>query len=196
MKRTSRFAASMAAATLLVSTAACSSSPKTTAGGEASWAEHYNNLKDLGQHSDLVVSGTFSRISNSGLEDPSSPVSLYTNFEFTVSQILQDKNHKLSGPGATITIHQLGGTLTADAHEPSGQGVLRKGSVVQTKDDPLYTVGEKALLYLRQGTPGIYFAVGGPNGRYKLVNGSPTPLNSETVQFSGTVDAMKSVLAQ
>ncbi|MFL6116488.1 MAG: hypothetical protein ACJ786_34795, partial [Catenulispora sp.] len=77
--------------------------------------------------------------------------------------------------------------------------------VVQSDEDPVFTVGEAATLFLHEYEPGKYYVIGGPNGRFKTTNkaktgpaGSDTvtPLNAETVKFTGNLDQLAAEVAK
>jgi outer membrane murein-binding lipoprotein Lpp len=185
--RSSRRILLATAAVVSALVAGCSSAqkgqPVKVAGG-AKWDAHYNNIHELTAHSDLAAAGSFTAVA--GHSAGNAPA---TDFTFTISRVLSDKLKKES-VGATITIHQTGGTM-AD------------GSPVEASDDPLFKVGENSVLFLHEISPGHFYVIGGPNGRFGLpaqsVNsGSSTvkPANDETVQFNGTIDQLASEVAK
>ena len=45
-----------------------------------------------------------------------------------------------------------------------------KAGVEQFEDDPLFQPGDSYLLFLREWGPGEYNVIGGPQGRFKIVN--------------------------
>ncbi len=135
----------------------------------ASWAESYPDLHSLKNASDLVVLGTFTRATQEPQADSHSPV--FTDFDFTVTRILA--NPKKSGILGNITIHQTGGTVN--------------GLLYQFDSDPLFQVGEQAVLFLRQYAPNQFFVIGGPNGRFEVKNGLVTPAKANRIQFAPRV---------
>jgi len=133
---------------------------------EVSWAMHYGSLKGLKRAAglDLAVQGTFTTILNtqgSGL--------ISSDFSFVTSKVLLDPQHLLKRSSASITIHQSGGWQGNTLHQVCG--------------DPLFQVGEKAILFLHQGSPGQYFVIGGPSGRFEDHRGIVQPVNDGGVQL-------------
>lgn len=182
MARFKTLAVALVASAAALSAAACSSG--STGQGvrmSSSWAEHYTTVSDLDQHSDLVVVGEFAKVLGT-TETPNQPGATYTDFQFTVSRVLHDRNHRLGGSSAkTVTIHQPGGVTAA-------------GQRIESDDDSLFVVGERALLFL-QWRDGRYMVVGGPNGRFELSGSTVSPYNAETAQYRGDIAALASTLA-
>lgn len=126
---------------------------------QASWAEGFNSLKSLKQAKDLdlAVQGKFTKIlSTEGSMNPSGD-SLFTNLVFTVSKVLLSSHNQLNGSVRDITIHQSGGLQGNTLHQVCG--------------DPLFQVGEEAILFLHQFSPGHYMVIGGPSGRFVVRDG-------------------------
>lgn len=146
-------AAVAVAATFLAGCSTSSSHPKKDVQVDAKWAQSFTNIHDLTAHSDIAVAGSFAKVTNHTYISnvPS------TDFSFTVMRILSDKKH-LTSVGSAITIDQTGGDTPDGYHAEVG-------------DDPLFTVGENAVLFLHQVSPGKFQVIGGPNGRFK-VNGA------------------------
>ncbi len=165
--------------------AACSSSASHQQSA-VSWAEHYNDIHDLTAHSNLVVAGSFTAVA----KQTTSGDSPSTDFTFAVSKVLADKA-KTTVAGSAITIHQTGGSMS-------------DGTPVSTEDDPLFKVGEATVLFLHQYSPGHFYVVGGPNGRFETPGANAKsagvaavkPFNSETVQFTGSVDQLAAEVAK
>jgi hypothetical protein len=132
---------------------------------EVSWAMGYNNLSSLKKASDLAVVGAIVGI-NSVKEDP--PGIPSTLFVFRVSQVLWNPHHLTSL--ATVLVNQTGGIVNN-----------RRCTV---SDDPLFQVGEQAVLFLHQYSSGHYFVNGGPSGRFSLQRGMVKPINNEGIQFA------------
>lgn len=156
---------------------------------DTKWSAGYNNIHDLAVHSDVVAAGTVTKEIGHAT-DPNGITR--TDFAFTISRALKATAGKPLAPGSTITLHQTGGK------DPSG-------NVVQAEDDPVFTVGEAATLFLHEYEPGKYYVIGGPNGRFKTTNkaksgpaGSDTvtPLNPETVKFAGSLDQLTTEVAK
>jgi hypothetical protein len=134
-----------------------------TSGLDASWAEHYSTVSDLKKHSDIAVQGTISQLVGDTTDAKGIPSRTY---QFVVSATVYDPEHRLTGSAPTITLRQTGG--------------VANGVTFQVGDDPLYKVGDEAVLFLKEGSPGVYHVVGGPNGRYSVANGKVTAFNAET----------------
>ncbi|WP_370385137.1 hypothetical protein [Catenulispora sp. GAS73] len=151
-----------------------------------SWAEHYDNIHDLTAHSTIVVAGSFTAVT----KQTTSGNNPSTDFTFTVSKVLADKA-QTTAAGSAITIHQTGGSMS-------------DGTPVSTEDDPLFKVGETTVLFLHQYSPGHFYVVGGPNGRFETHAATTKsagvaevePFNSETVQFTGSVDQLAAEVAK
>jgi hypothetical protein len=156
---------------------------------DTKWSASYNNIHDLAVHSDVVAAGTVTKEIGHAT-DPNGITR--TDFEFTISRALKAAAGKPPTPGSTITLHQTGGK------DPSG-------NLVQAEDDPVFTMGEAATLFLHEYEPGKYYVIGGPNGRFKTTDktkGGPagsdtvTPLNAETVKFTGSLDQLAAEVAK
>ena len=136
---------------------------------EVSWAKFYGSLTELKQATglDLVVQGTFTAMRGDASSGARS-TPLMTNFSFTISKVLLDTHH-LSNRSASITVRQTGGSIGDTVH--------------QVCDDPLFHVGENAILFLHQSDAGQYFVVGGPSGRFEVHDGLVQPVNDEGVRL-------------
>nr|BBH93026.1 hypothetical protein KTA_12250 [Thermogemmatispora argillosa] len=55
---------------------------------------------------------------------------------------------------------------------------------MSVQDDPLFQIGDEAVLFLRPFRPGHYLVVGGPSGRFRLHNGLITPFTEQGVKLS------------
>lgn len=136
--------------------------PAKTVTYGASWAITYNDLKSLKQAADLGVVGTITRAS-AVATDQSDLV--FTDFVFTIKTALSDPGRRLTG--ASIIVHQTGGIVGS--------------TLYQMEDDPLFEIGEQAVLFLHEYSPGHYFVVGGPTGRFVVQNGMVGPINDEGI---------------
>ncbi|BCW83324.1 MAG: hypothetical protein J0I04_00990 [Paenarthrobacter ureafaciens] len=149
--------------------AGVSSSPGATVGMDASWAEGYDNLRDLKAHSSIAVEGSFTRI----IDESSIKTVPITDFEFTVDKVLHDPPGSLK-EGTRLTVRQTGGYV---------DGVLH-----QISDDPLFKISESAVLFLKEPEPGLFYVVGGPSGRFEVINGKVTPFDVQGTKVDGTLE--------
>jgi hypothetical protein len=135
---------------------------------DASWAVEYHTLHDLKAHATVAVQGSFTGVIAQTTDDKGIP---YTDFEFTVDQVLNDPGHLVT-PGAKLVIHQTGGTVNGQVH--------------QIGDDPLFQVSESCVLFLNQFQPGHFFVIGGPTGRFEIKKGTVSPHDPKGAPFSGS----------
>jgi hypothetical protein len=154
---------------------------------EVSWAMGYGSLKELKRATalDLAIQGTFTTIQSTQGQAPPSRQNgpLTTDFSFLISKVLLDPHHLLNSSSSTITIHQTGGRLGNTLH--------------QVCDDPLFRVGEEAILFLHQFSPGQYFVMGGPSGRFEVRKGLVQPVNNEGVKLpSGLTERQFYIMLQ
>lgn len=134
-----------------------------------STANVYNSAQELYNGADIVAIGTFDSVSNTGVL--SKTVIPFTDFSFIPEKVL-----KGSIDGNNILVHQIG-------------GVTEQG-IVDLDEDPLYSVGEKALLFLKKGADGKCFTVGAYQGRFPIKDNLISSVNyvlPERVKFA-TVD--------
>ncbi|HEU4784718.1 MAG TPA: hypothetical protein VFS83_15360 [Ktedonobacterales bacterium] len=148
--------------TTAVSAPPTSYHPSKTVTYGASWATLYHDLKSLKQSADLGVAGTISRVSTVSTDEGGI---VYTDFVFTVKTTLLDPKHRLNNQ--SLLIHQTGGMVGS--------------TLYQMEDDPLFEIGEQAILFLHEYSPGHYFVIGGPSGRFRVQNGLVSPINTEGV---------------
>lgn len=179
----------VSAACLAIVLAGCSLSHPDQLGGDAKWTASYTNIHDLTAHSDAAVAGSFTKEISHATDTNGIT---RTDFGFTVTKVLADKKASGLAAGSTITIQQTGGT------DPDGK-------VFQLSEDPLFKIGDKSALFLKEFAPGHYAVIGGPNGRFnvrgggsKVANGgdSVTPYNNLTAKFTGTVDQLATEVAK
>lgn len=123
----------------------------------ASFAKGYGDLHSLKVGADLVVVGrvgsllrTTSTPSRAGA--PTAGL-IFSDYAFQVQQVLSGT---LSG--ATITVHQTGGTAN--------------GRTLELDNDPLLQVGQEDILFLHHDpATNTYYVIGGPQGRFVVING-------------------------
>lgn len=132
---------------------------------DVSWTRLYHHLSDLKRASDLTVTGTVTGI-DKVIKDKKGIVS--TLFVFSIRRVVWNPRHLVQL--SSIIINQTGGVI----------GNVR----YEVGDDPLFQQGEQAVLFLHQYSPGYYFVVGGPSGRFTIQSGMVKPINDEGVIFS------------
>lgn len=144
----------------------------------ASWGEWYKSITDLKAHTDVAVAGHFTKVLSQTTGDMGIP---YTDFAFTVDSALYDPNGKVLGVGSVLRVHQTGGVVGAVTEDVS--------------DDPLFAIGEKAVLFLREYQPGFFLVAGGPSGRFEVSStGAVSPINNGGVVFSGSLDSFAALV--
>jgi len=141
--------------------------PDHIIGVEESLTKGYHSLTGLKQDADLGVQGLFTAVVDTTSPDSSGLV--YTDFTFTITHVLWDPHHQIPGSTNSVTIHQTGGCTG--------------GTFYKVADDPLFQIGEEAILFLHQFSSGQYFVIGGPSGRFEVRHGFVQPVNDEGVQL-------------
>jgi hypothetical protein len=124
-------------------------------GGEASWAFYFDNLADLCAYSDVIAVGEVDRVVEIVVHINVNEMLYSTRWALRVEQVLKGKET------GELIINQTG------APNQPGSDI---------RDDPLFLPGERYLLFLREGTPGIYFSFG-PLGRYMVWNNKVYSMN-------------------
>lgn len=135
---------------------------------DMSWAHSYSSLKDLRQDSDVVAAGHFSKVLATTADAKGIP---FTDFEFTVDALIRSDDRGLSS-GGTLVVHQT--------------GAQQSGTVYESGDDPLFTVGEHAVVFLHRYASGHYYVIGGPTGRFGLDGATGTVSRSAAPGLSYT----------
>jgi hypothetical protein len=175
-----RIALGVTTGTLLIASAACASGKPSQRHVtlSPSWAAEYQSLSALAQNADLAVQGEVERTIRVTTDEHQIP---YTDSGFTVQRILlRPRSGSPVAVGTTLDIHQTG---AASSHV-----------ITEVDDDPLFRVGDQAVLFLHEYSPGKYFVIGGPTGRFSIVNGAVKPINDEGVSFSGDLASFVSAL--
>jgi len=177
MKIIHLIAVSFVSLALILGVTSCNSNRGITSksaivgGAQASWAKWYTNLSDLVTDSDYIAVGVIDKIVATTQENEH----LYTtSFKFSVETVLKGK----ADDG--VTIYQTG---TAD----------KPWTIIV--DDPLFQVGDRYLLFLDNSASDIFVSMGGPCGRYKVLNSKVYSMNhilqnneytaSEALDFNG-----------
>ncbi len=132
-----------------------SPSPGTipTVSGSASWGASFEDLAELCSSSDLVAAGVIDRVAS--VEAATGSPLFFTKFVFRI-----EKTYKGNETGEIIL------NITGAPDKP--------GSALE--EDPLFNVGERWILFLREYEEGLYYSLG-PWGRYKVVDGLVYSMN-------------------
>lgn len=115
--------------------------------GSLPW--RYASVEEIAKKADAVVVGSFTKVIRTNTDKGIDFLS--TDYMFTVEKTL-------SGTASgQIIVHQMGGI----------DGKKR----LEFDHDPLFKVGERYVLMLRQYAPNQYYVLGGHQGRLPVVNG-------------------------
>jgi hypothetical protein len=125
-----------------------------------SWADGASDMQGLFTTADAVVVGKIGKVvdeTNKLLGEPAwgKDYLYYSDFEFII-----ESNLKAEVKNNSIIIHQIG-----------------KAGTQELEDDPLFQSGDSYVLFLREYKPGNYTVLGGPQGRFKIVNDKIYSLN-------------------
>jgi hypothetical protein len=135
----------------------------TTVTLDTSWTRLYHDIKSLKHDSDVVISGTVTGIAKT--DTSQSPV--MTDYNFQIHQILWDPHKRIQGTG--LIVRQTGG--------------VANGTRYVVEDDPLFQIGQQAVLFLHEFNSGYYFVLGGPSGRFLVQGGIVKTVNAEGVSL-------------
>lgn len=142
-------------------------------GVDGSWSAYYKSLPDLVAHTDVVAVGAFTKRGPSEVVDGTDATDilspLKTTYEFKIDRVL--RSTKRLAPDELIAVTQTGGI-------DDGRKVIQ-----ESDDDPLFSVGEHALLFLNEYAPGKYNVSGGPTGRFKIESGRVSAVVSDGVDI-------------
>jgi hypothetical protein len=109
-----------------------------------SWAHYYRDLKELTMQSDIIVVGKVVAVHH--FTDGNPPLA-FNDYSFQVERVLK------GAVNGAITVRQTAGV----------------------EDDPAFELGDRLILFLHNCTPdgitGVYYTLGGPQGRFVLDNG-------------------------
>lgn len=118
---------------------------------QVSWAYAYGSFEELSKASDLIAVGRIEKIDSVtsvpvGLKtEEGEPRIYFTQYLFKIETVL--KGEKVE----QVIVNQTGA-----------------GNEQIVTDDPLYSVGETYVMFLREYEPGKYYTLGGPQGRYLI----------------------------
>jgi hypothetical protein len=137
--------------------------PRSTRLVELSWAEGESSREELIEEADAVVVGTVR----------STDLAEVTGFGALTDATLAVETWAKSldaGP-EEIIIRQTGG--------------VADGVLYEVEDDPLLTVGERGVFFLRyDGNTGVYVVLGGPTGRFQVAGDDAIPLPGSSIRGS------------
>src|SRR5579884_2211913 len=125
---------------------------------DASWSRLYHDPGSLKRASDLAVVGSITGISRV-ITDSKGIVS--TLFIFSIHRVVWNPHHLAQH--ATLIINQTGGIVHNVLYEIG--------------DDPLFQVGEQAVLFLHQYKPGYFLGKAGLPGGSHFQKGWVSPFN-------------------
>ncbi len=138
-----------------------------TAPIHVSWAQWYRDTQSLKQAADIVVVGTFVGNGTTVTSDKE-PGIVLTDFPFAVDAVITDPQRRVqAGP---ITVRQTGGIVGTTRYAVEG--------------DPLFQPAERAVLFLHEYSPGHYYVIGGPSGRFLVQAGVVLPVAQDGVKFA------------
>ena len=125
-----------------------------------SWADGAPDMQGLFTTADAVVVGKIGKVIDEtnellGESRFGKNYMYYTDFEFII-----EANLKAEVKNNSIIIHQIG-----------------KAGTQELEDDPLFQSGDSYVLFLREYKPGNYTVLGGPQGKFKIVNDKIYSLN-------------------
>ena len=125
------------------------------------WHKGYGDIKSAKDDADVVVLGTITSIKGvqNEREHDGHLGFVSTDFVFTTEHIVLDAGHLLTD--STIIIHQTGGIVN--------------DLLYKVKDDPLFQVNERAVLFLYFYKLGYAYVCGGPTGRFIVQDGLVQP---------------------
>lgn len=136
---------------------------------DASWATYYSTMAKLRASADIVVRGTieqaFPAVEN---KKPGEADGYYTT-DFRVNVTGDLLNRHDNNVNSALIVTQTGGVAKA------------YGVVYETRDDPLFNVGDDVILFLIQYAPGKYRVSGGPSGRFSVTSGSVSAIVKDGV---------------
>jgi uncharacterized lipoprotein YehR (DUF1307 family) len=167
----------LAAIAMILSVMSCQTSNDTQETSlDASWSEGFQSLSDMRKASDLIVSGEVvgvDKVTKHVLGEPrwGTEYLFLTDYKFRVDRVIKGASESL------IVIRQTG----AEGKQ-------------EVTDDPLFRIGQQAVLFLRTGDSGTYMVAGGPQGRFIVLGGKVYSLNHvrssvtvpESLQVNGT----------
>ena len=125
-----------------------------------SWAEGAESIKALYEMSDVVAVGKVAGIASQsevvvGETRMGREVVYLTDYMFQIDRALKGTSENVA--------------MVRQTEQPNGNGEI--------KDDPAFQIGAHYVLFLREGELGKHHVIGGPQGRFVLVNGQVFSMN-------------------
>ena len=97
------------------------------------------------------------------------PRRLWEAVKISVDQLIWNRDGKADVP-KSITFEQTGGVAA--------------GSKFELEGDPLFSVGEQAIIFFTEFSPGKYRVTGGPTGRFGFQNGRISPVTDDGIKVA------------
>jgi hypothetical protein len=146
---------------------------------DASWSHYYPTLASIKKDADLGIRGEITQIFST---DASANAPISTYFIVTIEEVLWNPHSLSLSAGATIILDQEGGVVN--------------GTLYQADDDPLFQIGEQTIVFLRQYSPGHFFVLGRPSGRFKVSGSIVTPISADGMPLPGgtTLSSFRTLL--
>lgn len=135
-----------------------------------SWVKKYSSLASLVEDSDLVIVGNVISSTSYKVEDLDGYL-IFTDYAINVKQVVLGATK-----GKTIIITQTGGTLSGETR------VIR--------DDPLLEKNCDMVLFLKS-YEGKYFILGGPQGRFHILDGKVYSVGELVKEAATTTDGLQ-----
>jgi hypothetical protein len=107
----------------------------------------YGDVPSLRADADLVALGEIIGCPSAESHQTAVGAVYFTDFSFQIESVLYG-----AASQSAIVIHQTGGIVG--------------GGTVEFMDDPLMQPGDQYVLFLREARPGLYYVLGGPQGRF------------------------------
>lgn len=146
-------------------------SPTETVTSTASWAMGYGSIKALTNGADVIVMGNV--VSGNTYKNyyGDNDFIVYTNYTIAVTQVYKGKvaDH--------IIVKQTGGKIDDKTYE--------------IVDDPLLPSNTQMILFLKQFGPESYFIIGGPQGRFHVIDGKVYSIGELYDTAAGTTSPLK-----
>ncbi len=161
----------LAIITAVAAVTTLSYTPTRTMTSPVSWAVGYNSEKSLTNGADAIVMGTVVSGKTYEVYYNDDHSIIFTNYTIAVSQVYKGE------VADNIIIKQTGGNFG--------------DTIYQVDDDPLLPSGTQMILFLKQFGPESYFIIGGPQGRFHLVDSKVYSVGELYSSAAGTTSLLK-----